>query len=459
MSVLGSPRGVRGASGSRWITLTGIAVLSIVASACGSAATQPPATQAASQAAASQAGASPAAASQAAVSGAVTVGSNQSDANPKAAYASLINSCASQVGVTATINTTDHGKFQDAISSYLQGTPDDVFTWFSGYRMQFFAAQGLATDISDVWAQIGSHFSDAMKAASTGADGKQYFVPIYNYPWVVIYRKSVFAAHSYQVPKTWDDFIALAAKMKTDGLIPVAFADKDGWPAMGTFDILDMRLNGYQFHVDLMAGKQKWTDPKVASVFTTWAKLLPYYQTGALGLTWQEAAQALVNKKAGMYFLGTFAGQQATPADIPDLDFFAFPTLGTSFDSESAIDAPIDGLMLSKAPKNLAGAKALLACVGTPAAENLYMKSDSNDVAAAKDADTSGYNDFQKKSAEIIGSSQKIAQFLDRDTRPDFAGPNGMQHFLQSWLSNPTQDSTTFLQSIQSFYDQLPPLQ
>jgi len=34
-----------------------------------------------------------------------------------------------------------------------------------------------------------------------------------------------------------------------------------------------------------------------------------------------------------------------------------------------------------------------------------------------------------------------------------------MQHFLQSWLSNPTQDSTTFLQSIQSFYDQLPPLQ
>ena len=115
--------------------------------------------------------------------------------------------------------------------------------------------------------------------------------------------------------------------------------------------------------------------------------------------------------------------------------------------------------MLSKAPKNLAGAKALLACVGTPAAENLYMKSDSNDVAAAKDADTSGYNDFQKKSAEIIGSSQKIAQFLDRDTRPDFAGPNGMQHFLQSWLSNPTQDSTTFLQSIQSFYDQLPPLQ
>ena len=36
-----------------------------------------------------------------------------------------------------------NSQFQDAISSYLQGTPDDVFTWFAGYRMQFFAAKGL----------------------------------------------------------------------------------------------------------------------------------------------------------------------------------------------------------------------------------------------------------------------------------------------------------------------------
>ena len=35
--------------------------------------------------------------------------------------------------------------------------------------------------------------------------------------------------------------------MKTDGLVPLAFGDKDGWPAMGTFDILNMRLNGYEF--------------------------------------------------------------------------------------------------------------------------------------------------------------------------------------------------------------------
>ena len=48
-------------------------------------------------------------------------------------------------GIKVKTNTVDHNTFQEQINSYLQGHPDDVFTWFAGYRMQFFAAKGLAT--------------------------------------------------------------------------------------------------------------------------------------------------------------------------------------------------------------------------------------------------------------------------------------------------------------------------
>jgi multiple sugar transport system substrate-binding protein len=41
-----------------------------------------------------------------------------------------------------------------------------------------------------------------MKSASTGADGHQYFIPIYNYPWAVFYRKSLFADKGYKIPTT-----------------------------------------------------------------------------------------------------------------------------------------------------------------------------------------------------------------------------------------------------------------
>jgi multiple sugar transport system substrate-binding protein len=368
--------------------------------------------------------------------GTVTFGSNASDAVPKKAFADVMAAFTTESKVKTKINTVDHNTFQEQINNYLQGSPDDVFTWFAGYRMRFFAAQGLAGDISDVWDDIGGNFADSFKQASTGDDGKQYFVPIYNYPWVLIYRKSVWAEKGYEAPKTLDELMTLGDTMKGDGLVPIAFADKDGWPAMGTFDILNMRINGYDFHVNLMAGEESWEDAKVKQVFDTWRGLLPLHQEGSLGRTWQEAAQTLQQKKAGMYFLGTFAGQQFQGADAEDLDFFAFPEIDSAHGQDS-IDAPIDGLMMSAKPKNEAAAKALLKFVGTPEAENIYLKSDPNDVGAATDVDTSGYNAVQKKAAEIIGATANIAQFLDRDTRPDFAS-TVMIPALQEFIKKPT---------------------
>jgi len=364
----------------------------------------------------------------------VTLGSNASDEVPRKAYADVFKAYETKSGKTVKVNTVDHNTFQENINRYLQGSPDDVFTWFAGYRMQFFAAKGLLTDISDTWKDF-TGFSDAFKAASTGADGKQYFVPVYLYPWAVFYRKSVFQQHGYTIPKTIDEYKALAAKMKTDGLDPIAFADKDGWPAMGTFDYLNMRMNGYDFHISLMGGKEAWTDPKVKKVFDLWSSLLPFCQQGSLGRTWQEGAQALQQKKAGMYVLGMFVGQQFEGADREDLDFFAFPEVDSTIGQDS-VEAPIDGFLLSKKAKDVPAAKDLLKFLGTPDAENLYLKSDPNNVATNSGADTSGYSALQKKAVEIIGSAKHISQFLDRDTRPDFASTVMIQA-LQSFINNP----------------------
>jgi multiple sugar transport system substrate-binding protein len=391
--------------------------------------------------------------------GQVTAGINERDPVPYTAAVKLIEYCNVQAGIQVQPNYVDHGTFQNTISQRLTATPEDIIKWFAGERLQFFADQGLLTPIDDVWDSIGANYSDAFKGASKGTDGKYYFVPLLNYPWVVMYRKSLFQEKGYTIPKTIDEFKALGDKMKADGLVPLSFGDKDGWPAMGMFDILNMRLNGYQFHIDLMAGKEKWTDARVKNVFQTWAALLPYFQENATGRTWQDAAKAmLVDKKAGMHFLGTFAAQQANQADIADIGFFPFPLMGTQFDSENAIDAPIDGFMLSKSPKNLEAAKAFLKCVATPEAQKTWVSIDNGNVAAVSNADTSAYNDIQKAGADIIAKSGKIAQFLDRDTRSDFAGASGMQNFLQKFLSNPSQDLDAFLNGIQQYYDSLDPL-
>ncbi|MFF0142134.1 ABC transporter substrate-binding protein [Streptomyces sp. NPDC005227] len=366
----------------------------------------------------------------------VSVGSNASDAVPKKAFADIYAAFKKQSGVTVDVNTKDHNTFQEQINSYLQGTPDDVFNWFAGYRMQFFASKKLASPIDDVWDKIGGNFPDAMKKLSKGQDGKYYFVPLYTYPWAIFYRKSVFQQHGYEVPTTWDQFVDLCKQMKKDGLVPIAFGDKDAWPALGTFDQINFRTNGYDFHVDLMAGKAAWTDAKVRTAFDHWAEILPYHQEGAVGRTWQDAAQSLAAKKSGMYLLGTFVGQQFTnEADREDLDFFAFPEIDSAY-GQDTVEAPTDGFLLSKAPKNRSGAVKLLEYLGSPAAEQIYLTSDPNVVAASTKADTSSYSALQKKAYEMISGAKHLTQFMDRDSRPDFTA-TVMQPALQKFIRDP----------------------
>jgi multiple sugar transport system substrate-binding protein len=376
--------------------------------------------------------------------GPITFGSNYSDEAPKAAFASLTQQATAKTSVQVTVNTTDHNTFQNNISNYLQGTPDSLATWFAGYRLQFFAAQGLLTPIDDVWDKIGGNFNDAAKNLSKGLDGHYYLVPIYNYPWVVFYNKSVFQQKGYQVPSTWDDYVTLAKRMKTDKLVPLAFADKDGWPALGTFDILNLRINGYDYHIKLMKHEVPWTDPGVTKVFDQWREIMPYMQSAANGRTWQDAAKALENKKAGMMFQGSNqVAANYDPKNLDDLDFFVFPTIDPQWGTDF-MDAPTDGFIMPKKGKNQAAAKKVLEYIGTPDAETEFLKTDHWDVGLANGLIAPTYNAIQKKSVAEIAKCKNVSQFMDRDTVPDMA--NAMIKLIQQFIDEPTPGTIQTIQ-------------
>lgn len=444
------------------VGLAGLSIVPAVIAACSSSAAtaSPPASQGS--------GSSPAASSGGGkLTGKLTVGSNQSDPAAKTGIANVVTAFAQSTGLTATVNTVDHNTFQDQITNYLQATPQDVFTWFSGYRMRFFASKGLTTPIDDVWAKVKDNFTAGFGKASTGDDGKVYGIPVDYYPWAIFYRKSVFAANGWTPPTNWNDFITLCNAIKAKGLVPIAFADKDGWPAMGTFDILNLRINGYDYHVNLLTGQNgaKWTDSKVTDVFNKWKTLIPFYTSGYAGLTWQQAADTLIRKQAGMYLLGLFVSQEFSAikmdSEIDDLDFFAFPLLGTQYDSEQALDAPIDVWQMSAKspdlPADATNAKAWLEFWAHGSTQILMLKAGTGLLPTGNDTDTSSYTALQKKAVQVVGQAQRITQFLDRDTRPDFAGANGMQAFLLKFLQNPNGDLASLQSQIQAFWSSLPP--
>jgi multiple sugar transport system substrate-binding protein len=80
--------------------------------------------------------------------------------------------------------------------------------------------------------------------------------------------------------------------------------------------------------------------------------------------------------------------------------------------------------------------------LGTGKAQDAYLATDSNDVATAKDADTSKYTPLQKKAAEMIAKAKNISQFLDRDAEPAFAN-NAALPGIQNFIKTGDIDGTT----------------
>jgi multiple sugar transport system substrate-binding protein len=226
--------------------------------------------------------------------------------------------------------------------------------------------------------------------------------------------------------------------------------DKDGWPAMGTFDYINMRTNGYQFHMDLCAHKESWDQKKVNDVFDNWKQLLQFQDPNALGMTWQEAAQTLGDSKSGMYLLGSFVTQQFTDkAVLDDIDFFPFPEIAV--EGQDAVEAPIDGLLLSKKGGQNQAAKDMLAFMGTAAGQEAYFSVDKSNLMTAKGADTSSYSALNKKCAEVIGAAKSISQFFDRDALPAMAN-NVMIPALQSFLKDGTVDTKNLEAQAKTLY-------
>ena len=70
-----------------------------------------------------------------------------------------------------------------------------------------------------------------------------------------------------------------------------AIGTKATWTTGGWFDYMHLRVNGYQFHMDLTAGKVPYTDKRVKAVFDKWDDLVKpgYYMDNHASYQWQEA--------------------------------------------------------------------------------------------------------------------------------------------------------------------------
>ncbi len=328
--------------------------------------------------------------------------------------------------------------------------------WITGHQMRRAAAKGLLEPLDDVWAQVGSGFSQALKEASTGDDGRIYAIPYTHGPWAVFYRRSLFASHGYSIPTTWTEYLALAERMKRDGITPLALGDQEGWPGLGLFDILNLRQNGYRFHADLIAGRVPWTDQRVRRRVRppAGAPLDRGAQSWRSGL---GRCRDRPRRADGPGWRTSPTWREWSRPDVrPDLGMFAFPALETEFDAEHAVEDPSDAFVMPRnAPTRATDAdraRAFLEYVATPSVQaDVASNHGRAGRLPAVELAAADRTPLQEEGLRLIAAAQHPTQFLDRDASVPSA--LAFQDIVHAFVINPDQSIDPLLAKIQAAWD------
>jgi multiple sugar transport system substrate-binding protein len=365
----------------------------------------------------------------------LTFNTDTSDPAPKAAFEQLIADFeAENPDVDVVVNMFDHEGYKTAIRNFLTADAPDLANWYAGNRMAPFVNAGQFLDVSDVWADnnLGEQLGSAK--ASMTIDGKQWGVPYTYYQWGIYYNRDAYKAAGIELPEggvTWDQFVQNCETFKAAGIDCITTGSKALWPVAGIFDYLSLRTNGYEWHMDLTAGKVAWTDQKVRDVFAQFARIQPFITENHAAIDWQDAAALLVQGKAAHYVMGNFAVATFKDGGMTNdnLGFMVFPEITPGI--PRAEEAPTDTIHIPAGAKNVEDAKKFLAFVARADVQT-KMNATLGQLPTNKDASVDASDPFLSAGFETLSSAYALAQFFDRDAPAEMAkaGMEGFQEFM-----------------------------
>lgn len=318
------------------------------------------------------------------------------------------------------------------IRNYLTANAPDVNGWYAGNRMRPFVNAGLFEDVSDLWdGPMGEELASTRPALTL--QDRQWGVPYSYYQWGIYFRQDIYDELGLSVPTTWEEELANCQAILDSGRKCYTIGTRFLWTAAGWFDYLNLRTNGYDFHMELTAGEIPWTDDRVRDTFAKWRELLDMgaFIDDHTAFTWQEAQPFLVNGDAAAYLMGNFLVAPLREAGMTDeqLGFYQFPEITPGI--PMAENAPTDTLHIPAQAQNKEAARAFLQFVAS--AENQSIVNETlGQLPINRNSDVPD-DKFIMAGFEMLSNADGgIAQFFDRDTDAEMAaaGMEGFQEFM-----------------------------
>jgi ABC-type glycerol-3-phosphate transport system substrate-binding protein len=332
-------------------------------------------------------------------------------------------------------------------SSFKGKHPANAVHSFIGGDYGRLVREGKITDISHLWEKEGwsRQFPNAFKQMAS-VEGKQYFLPM-AYQWNPIwYRKDIFEKEGLRPPKTWDELLELCVRLNELGYTPFTIAVQQWPPPVARwFTILNLRLNGPEFHERLMRGEISYKNEKVRNVFVHWKELFQKqaFADSSWSNTYATALQELNSGKAVMYNLGEWLFESLDEEQGAKLDFFPFPEIYPELPSAEIVHAY--GAFIPAGSDQPEQSEELLRWLSTKKSQQSNAESNDRTVAHAH-VDPSVYTDHQKRIINYVNSTEVLVPLFEMNTHPDFARA-AFPIFQDFWK---TQDIDRALDALES---------
>lgn len=369
------------------------------------------------------------------LSGDLRIVSDMSNPAPRAVMEGLVADFgAANPDLNIELEIVDREAWKTQIRNALTANAPDVINWYAANRMGPYVEAGLFEDVSDMYEDGSLPGLEAVKGAMT-LNGAQWGVPYTYYQWGIYYREDIFNELGLTEPATMEEEMANCQVIIDSGRACYAIGTKFLWTAGGWFDYMNMRTNGFDFHMELARGEVAWNDPRVLETFANWRALI---DMGAFiddhqSYSWQEALQPMLDGEATAYLIGNFAVPHLREAGLTDdqIDFYQFPTIA---DVPQGEDAPTDTFHIPSNATNKDNARAFLAFVASADVQTKINAGDALGQLPVNANSSVDADEFLEQGFEMLSTNAQggVAQFFDRDFPAEMAsaGMEGLQEFM-----------------------------
>ena len=221
-------------------------------------------------------------------------------------------------------------------------------------------------------------------------DGNIYSVPVNihraNVMWI---NPNVLSENGLDVPTTLDEWFAAMDTLQANGMdAPLALGEQ--WTVMHLFETIMLATLGPDGYNGLWNGSTDWGSADVNQGLANFAKVLTYANSDASALSWQDAAQLVIDGDAAFNVMGDWAeGFFREIGKAPHTDYEWAPVPGTAGNFQFLSDS----FVLAVGAPHRDAAIAWLTVAGSNAGQDAFNPVKGS-IPARTDADRSLYGEY-----------------------------------------------------------------